>query len=44
MVFLLPFLVGIYMGDDDKDDQMHCEVVHMVIRCLCQGLGPTTLL
>ena len=38
MVFLLPFLVGIYMGDDDNDDQMLCVVVHKVIRCLCQGL------
>ena len=36
--FMLPFLVGIYTEDEDKDDQRLCVVEHKVIRCLCQGL------
>ena len=32
------FLVGIYTGDEGKDDQRLCVVEHKAIRCLCQGL------
>ena len=30
--------IGIYTGDEDKDDQRLCVVEHKVIRYLCQGL------
>ena len=36
--FMLPFLEGIYTGDEDKDNQRLCVVEHKAIRCLCQGL------
>eukprot|EP00731_Ephydatia_muelleri_P003523 Em0001g3523a len=35
---MLPFLVGIYTGDEDNNDQRLCVVEHKAIRCLCQGL------
>ncbi|KAL5470676.1 hypothetical protein EMCRGX_G028679 [Ephydatia muelleri] len=42
---MLPFLVGIYTGDEDKDDQRLCVVEHKAIRLIhaftCAGMLPS---